>query len=250
MEYPGQEDLQRRLDQAEQALERSERMAIASRYASAIMHEVNNPLEAMTNVVYLTKLQRADPDQVHENMLILEQQLTALGRVTNQALTFHREQLEAKEVDLVEIAESALKLHEDKLRRHGVTVDRSFCGPAHACVFGSEILQVFSNLILNAVDAVPAGAGKLSIHVELHGEEVRITIADNGQGIADEVADKLFEPYLTTKTSGTGLGLWLSKRIITKHRGTLRFHTSCKEGRTGTSFHIALPVSRSATQAA
>ena len=183
-------------------------------------------------------------------MLVIEQQLAVLGRVTNQALTFHREQSEAREFDLVEIAESALKLHEDKLRRHGVTVDRKFWGPAHACVFQSEILQVLSNLILNAVDAAPRGAGKLCIRIEARADTVGMTIADNGAGIPPEFAARLFEPYVTSKNSGTGLGLWLSKRIITKHRGTMRFRTSCRAGRQGTSFHISLPISGSPEKAA
>jgi signal transduction histidine kinase len=147
--------LQERLDLAERALEKSERLAVASRYAGAIMHEVNNPLEAITNLVYLTKTQKEDSAQVLDNMLVIEEQLQILGKVTRQALTFHREHTDARECDLVEIAESALKLHADKLHRHGITVDRQFRGPASANVFGSEILQVISNLVLNAVDALP-----------------------------------------------------------------------------------------------
>jgi signal transduction histidine kinase len=246
MGLPSYEELERRLDQAEQALERSERLAVASRYAGAVMHEVNNPLEAMTNLVYLTKTQPTDPDQVYQNMVTVEEQLAAIGRITKQALTFHREQKEAGDIDLVEIAESALKLHDDKLRRHGVTVDRDFRGPAATRGFGSEILQVMSNLILNAVDAVPPESGRLSICVEVRGDSAHVTISDNGGGIPDEFVARLFEPYLTSKSSGTGLGLWLSKRIITKHRGTLDFRTSREEGRQGTSFDISLPVSKAA----
>jgi signal transduction histidine kinase len=237
-----EEVLQERLDQAERALERCERLAVASRYAGAIMHEVNNPLEAITNLVYLTKLQKEDPTQVHENMFVIEQQLQTLGTVTKQALTFHREQIDARDFDLVEIAESALKLHAEKLLRHGVRIDRQFRGPAPASVFGSEILQVISNLILNAVDALPQGQGQLAIRVRKTGQSVHITIADNGGGIPDKFASRLFEPYLTSKMSGTGLGLWLSHRIITHHRGKLRFRTSLREGRTGTTFRISLPL--------
>jgi signal transduction histidine kinase len=246
MELPSYGEMQRRLEQAEQALERSERLAVASRYASAIMHEVNNPLEAMTNLVYLTKTQPENAHVVYQNMLTIEEQLAAIARVTKQALTFHREQKEAGDIDLVEIAESALKLHDDKLRRHGVTVNRDFRGPASTCGFGSEILQVLSNLILNAVDAVPRESGKVSICVEVRGELAHVTITDNGAGIPDEFAARLFEPYVTSKSSGTGLGLWLSKRIITKHNGTLDFRTSREEGQKGTSFDISLPVSKAA----
>ncbi len=246
MKVPDYEELQRRLDLAEQALERSERQAVASRYASAIMHEVNNPLEAMTNLVYLTKILLSDSEQVYRNMVTIEQQLASIGRITNQALTFHREQKEAREFDLVEITESALKLHDDKLRRHGITVERDMRGPAGTTGFGSEILQVLSNLILNAVDAVPAETGKLSICVEVQGDAAHVTISDNGEGIPDEFAARLFEPYVTSKSSGTGLGLWLSRRIIAKHGGTLDFRTSREADRRGTSFHISLPTSQAA----
>jgi signal transduction histidine kinase len=235
--------LRQRLDQAERALERSERLGVASRYAGAIIHEVNNPLEAITNLVYLTKIQRNDSQQVLENMLVIEQQLQTLGRVTNQALTFHREHAEAKEFDLVDIAESALKLHADKLSRQGIAVDRRFRGPAVATVYASEILQVVSNLILNAVDALPSKHGRLCVSVTARSQSVHITIADNGRGIPEPFASRLFEPYLTSKTSGTGLGLWLSKRIVTKHKGTLRFRTSQRDSKTGTAFRISLPSS-------
>jgi signal transduction histidine kinase len=111
MEKANEQTLRERLNQAEAALERSERLAVANSHAGAIMHEVNNPLEAITNLVYLTKLHKDRPDQVLGNMLVIEEQLKTLGRATSQALTFHREHAEAKKFDLVDIAESALRLH-------------------------------------------------------------------------------------------------------------------------------------------
>jgi signal transduction histidine kinase len=246
MKDVGYEVLLERLAQAERALERSERLAVASRYAGAIMHEVNNPLEAITNLVYLTKVQKDSPKQVLENMLIVEKQLETLGRVTSQALTFQREQKEAKDFDLIDIAESALKLHADKLTRHGVTVDRRLRGPALACVYSSEIFQVLSNLILNAIDSFPTREGRICLSIKAGSASVHVTISDNGPGIPDEFAIRLFEPYVTSKSSGTGLGLWLSKRIITKHGGTLRFRTSQKLHKSGTSFRITLPATKAA----
>ena len=241
MEKPNEQTLRERLNQAETALERSERLAVANRYSGAIMHEVNNPLEAITNLVYLTKIHKDIPHQVLENMLVIEEQLETLGRVTSQALTFHREHSEAEEFNLVDIAESALRLHADKLTRHRIRVDRQFQGSSKATVFGSEILQVLSNLILNAVDALPRGEGRISVRVKSRGQRVDILISDNGEGIPDSLSSRLFEPYITSKISGTGLGLWLSHRIISKHRGTLRFRTSRRNGRSGTSFRISLP---------
>jgi signal transduction histidine kinase len=208
------------------------------------MHEVNNPLEAITNLVYLTKIQKGNPSQVFENMLVIEEQLATLGRVTSRALTFHREHAEAKEFDLVDIAESAFRLHADKLARHQITIDRQFQGPARATVFGSEILQVLSNLILNAVDALPRDEGRISIRVKSSGQSVHILVSDNGEAIPEEFSPRLFEPYVTSKISGTGLGLWLSHRIVSKHKGALRFRSSRKQGRSGTSFRISLPLAQ------
>ena len=236
-------DAEMRLRQVEEALERSERTALASRYAGAIMHEVNNPLEAITNLVYLTKTQKNDPGMVSKNMEIVEQQLAMLSQITGQALSFHRVQTEARDWDLVEIAESALKLHTEKIARHGITVESNFQRPAVTRAFGTEILQVISNLLLNAMDALPREHGRISFRVRTRGQFVHITISDNGSGMPAHVAGRLFEPYVTTKIKGTGLGLWLSKRIIAKHNGTLRFRTSQKPCQRGTSFRITLPTS-------
>ena len=237
------DDLRLRLEQAERALERSERMAVASRYASAIIHEVNNPLEAITNLVYLTKLERHSPEHVLANMQVVEEQLRTLGRVTAQVLTYHRQQSQAKEFDLIEIAESALRLHAEKLSRHGLRVDRRFRGPVMVEIFGSEILQVVSNLVLNAVEAQLEG-GEMLISVKRCHECVQLTVIDRGPGIPEAFANRLFEPYVTTKATGTGLGLWLSRRIVEKHRGTLRFRTSRDAARSGTAFRLTLPATK------
>jgi signal transduction histidine kinase len=242
MNEASQTDLERRLRQAEEALERCQRIALASRYAGAIVHEVNNPLEAITNLVYLTKTRKNDPGVVSENMEIIERQLAILSQVTSQALTFHRVQPEARDWDVAEIAESALKLHTEKIARHRITVKSSFQRPAITRVFGMEILQVVSNLLLNAMDALPKEDGKISLRLRTRGQFVHLTISNNGTGMPAHVAERLFEPYMTTKTQGTGLGLWLSKRIIAKHNGTLRFRTSRKPGQRGTSFRITLPL--------
>jgi signal transduction histidine kinase len=235
--------LQDRLNRAEQALERCERMAIASRHASAIMHEVNNHLEAITNLVYLIKLQADIPGQVTNNLESMDEQLEILGRITRQSLAFHRDQSEMKNSDLAEIARSALRLHADKILRHAVKVESHFADSAIAAVYEGEILQVISNLLLNALDALPSDNGRLSVQVKARRRSVQIVISDNGQGIPDDIAKNIFEPYVTSKPTGTGLGLWLSKRIIARHKGSLRFKTSRLEKKSGTSFFISLPTS-------
>jgi signal transduction histidine kinase len=238
-----QQAMQERLYLAEQALQRCERLATASQYASVVMHEVNNYLEGIINLVYLTKLNINAPDQVMGNMEAIEKQLRMLGSVTRRSLTFHREHSEMKEVNLVEIVQSALKLHEDKINKHDVKVDIQFADSAVAPVREGEILQVISNLLLNALAALPPSNGRLCIQVTDKHPWVQIVIADNGEGIPDDLARNLFEPYVTGKPSGTGLGLWLSKRIIAGHSGTLQFTTSHSAESSGTSFCISLPTS-------
>lgn len=240
MEESSHESLVERLRQAEDALERCQRLSLASQYASAVMHEVNNPLEAITNLIYLTKLDRNDPDQVYAHAEFIEEQLKILGSVTRQALTYHRPQAEAKEFDLIHIAEAALKLHTDKFVRHGVTVERRFCGPATATMQGSEILQVLSNLLLNAVDVLDRGHGRISVRVGSNAHMVHLMVSDNGPGVSQEIVPRMFAPYATSKKHGTGLGLWLSKRIVEKHGGTLRFRTS-RGSKSGTCFRLSLP---------
>lgn len=242
MTEASQANLEQRLLQVEKALEKCERMALASRFAGAIMHEVNNPLEAITNLVFLTKMQKDNPANVIQNMEIIEQQLATLSQVTRQALAFHRTQNEARDWDVAEIAESALKLHTDKIARHKIMVKPRFQRPVVCRVIGTEILQVISNLLLNAMDALPEENGVICFRIRKQGNFVRMMIADNGGGIPADVARRLFEPYMTTKNQGTGLGLWLSKRIIAKHNGTLCFRTSQRSDRRGTSFRITLPL--------
>ena len=125
------------------------------------MHEVNNPLEALTNLVYLTKQSANDPEAVLKSMQLIESQLIRLAEITRKTLSFYREQTEAREFDLVEIAESALKIHAHRARKQNIDVRMKADGPAYATVFASEILQVLSNLIINSYDALPESGGTL-----------------------------------------------------------------------------------------
>jgi signal transduction histidine kinase len=235
--------LRKQLELTEAAFRRCEKLSVASRYAGAIMHEVNNPLAAITNLVYLTKTEPNIPLKVDEYMSLIEEQLKTLSAVTRQVLVFHREQVAAKDFDLIELMESALKLHNSRLTAGDVALVRDFRPPAVASIFGSEILQVVSNLLLNSLDALPKRNAKLRIRVETKNGAVHITVSDNGSGMAPETLKNLFQPYLTTKNEGTGLGLWLSHGIVKKHRGKLIVRSSQVEGRQGTTFRLSIPLS-------
>lgn len=238
------EQLQLRLQAAEEALKRCERLAVASRYAGAIMHEVNNPLEALTNLVFLTREVADDPELVRANMAIADKQLANLGNITRKTLSFYRDQSELKDFDLVDIAESALKIHAERARKQHISVHMKTDGPAFAPVFASEILQILSNFILNSFDAAPSEGGVLCVRVKNVGNRIHVTIADNGRGMEDSVYQNIFIPHNTSKAHGTGLGLWLSRGIAEKHGGCIGCRSSAVTGKSGTTFRLTLPASK------
>jgi NAD(P)-dependent dehydrogenase (short-subunit alcohol dehydrogenase family) len=140
------------------------------------------------------------------------------------------------------LMEAALKLHHTRLTAGDVALIRDFRPPAVASVFGSEILQVVANLLLNSLDALPKRDAKLRIRVETKNKAVHITVSDNGSGMSPQTLKNLFQPYVTTKNEGTGLGLWLSRGIVKKHRGKLVVRSSQAEGRQGTTFRLSIPL--------
>lgn len=236
------EQLRERLSLAEECLRQSERLAIAGRFAGAVLHEVNNPLEALTNLVYLTKQDAHNPDTVRRNMLVAEAQLDRLGEIARKTLSFYREQSEAKDFDLVEIAESALRIHAHRLAAGSIELRKDLPEKLMVKALGGEMLQVLTNFILNAIDAMPEKGAVLCLRLRNDKERAHITISDNGHGIHPSVRKRLFEPYVTQKSTGTGVGLWLSKRIMDKHKGTIRVRSSHKPGKSGTTFRVSLPL--------
>lgn len=216
---------------------------IAGRFAGAIMHEVNNPLEALSNLVYLTKLDANQPANVLKNMHIAEAQLKRLGEITRQTLSFYRDQSQTSTLDLVEIAESALRIHAHRITSRSIELRKNLPAKAEIEAVGGEILQVLSNFILNAIDALPEKGAVLCFRVRTDAKRAHIIISDNGHGIHPSVRKTLFDPYVTSKKSGTGVGLWLSKSILDKHKGTIRFRSSREPGKSGTTFRVSLPVS-------
>jgi signal transduction histidine kinase len=240
---PTYDELTAQLKIAEESLQRYEKLAIAGRYAGAVMHEVNNPLEAIGNLVYLTKNRPDDSLQVREHMQLIEFQLTRLGEITRKSLAFYRES-EPTTFDLVDIAESAIRLHLSGLPAGRLNVIKEF--PKKATVHGreGELLQVLSNLFLNALDALPEQDANFRLRIRIVGQRVQMVIADNGHGIPTSVRARLFKPFATGKSKGTGIGLWLSKQIMDRHSGTIRFRSSQRSGKSGTVFLLTIPLTQ------
>lgn len=230
----------------DEALRKSEKLAAVGQLASSIAHEINNPLESITNLLYLVQKSNSI-DEVKEYARIAQEELARVTEITLQTLRFHRQQSKPTKVDLADLLRTLMTLYTGRLlvRRLQVEMKLSHAPPV-LCLEG-EIRQVVNNLLRNALDAMTEG-GRLLIRMHpqtnwVSGQKgVRLTLADTGEGIAPEIMQHLFEPFQTTKElAGTGLGLWVSKGIVEKHNGTIR--TRSRRGQThGTVFTVWLPL--------
>jgi signal transduction histidine kinase len=176
VENPDQPELRKQLTQAREALQRSEQVALAGRFAGAIMHEINNPLEAITNLLYLARLQAHEPERVKCYVQQAEEQLELVRAIARQTLSFYREQHREHEFDVVELLENALRIHTTYLLEKQVDIQRRL--PETLVMLGNsgELLQVLSNLIVNALEAL-SHRGKLYLRARSGNEEVHITVA-------------------------------------------------------------------------
>jgi two-component system CheB/CheR fusion protein len=239
----------------EEALRRNERLATAGRLTAAIAHEIRNPLEALINLVYLARRDAAGRD---EYLRLAEQEIGRLDSIAQQALGFVRETTAPEQLDPARLIDEVLQLYMRKLQQNNITIDKRTQENVEILGFPGELRQLFSNLILNAMESMKDG-GKLRVRVarthEWSGEQragVRVTVADTGSGIAPLALPHIFEPFFTTKKeNGTGLGLWLAYGIVQKHSGWIRVASRTSAG-SGTVFVVFLPESpaMAATQAA
>jgi PAS domain S-box-containing protein len=230
-------------------LRKSEKLAAAARLSATVAHEINNPLEAVGNLIYLAKANPGASPEIVMSLTIAEQELERVAHITRQTLGFYRESNEARQVELPPLIESVLRLYSNKLSSKNIHVEQDFgqCPPMLGVP--GELKQVISNLVSNAVDAVSAN-GKIYVRlqgVENHnGGRIQLVIEDDGPGIAPEHRTRIFEPFFTTKKEiGTGLGLWVTKEIIERHGGTITVSSHDGNGSApGASFVIDLPCNR------
>ncbi len=232
---------ERQLDQMRVALMKAERLALAGRFAGGVMHDVNNPLEALGNLIYLAAEDAEDPELVRGYLRLAEEQMAHVQSIARQTLSYYRPYADGTEVDLIEVLESALHMHRPQLMTKRIQVCRPKMDVARLKANPGELLQVFNNLIANSIEALADG-GMLHVRVSRSGGHFHILIADNGSGIGEEQMAQMFEPFATSKkAAGTGLGLWMSKSLVEKHKGRIRHRSSTSPGRCGTSFRISLP---------
>ncbi len=220
--------------QAEEALRRSEKLAAVGQLASSIAHEINNPLEAVINLLYLVRTAESMTD-VKTYAMLAEAELARMSDITLQTLRFHRQQTDPAPVDLHETIPAVLRLYTARFHARKVLVKLRLWPTAKPMLLEGDLRQVLNNLIRNAYDAMPTG-GHLHVRVRestcgktgISG--VRVTIADTGTGFLPRIRKHLFEPFHTSKdATGTGLGLWISKGIIDKHQGCMQLRSRLLE---------------------
>jgi PAS domain S-box-containing protein len=232
--------------EAEQALIQSEKLATTGRMAATIAHEINNPLEAITNLVYLLNRNPSLDEEAQLLLKPLSEEVQRMGRIIKQTLGLHREAAEPVPLRLEEAVDSVLLLYARKIDSKGIQLERKIRSKGEIVGFPAEMRQVFSNMIINAIDALPAG-GRLQISMrdtidEQRGAGVEVVISDNGPGIPEGIRSRIFEPFFSTKgEKGSGVGLWVTHGIIQKHNGTLKVQSNTDREEHGTSFHIFLP---------
>lgn len=232
---------------AENALIQTEKLAAVGRLASTIAHEINNPLEAVTNLLYLARTTNFI-GEAQEFLEMADQELRRMSAIATQTLRFNRQSSEARSVTCTELISSVLNIYQGRIRNAGVQVEKRKRANRPVVCFDGEIRQVLNNLVSNAIDAMQKSGGSLFLRSrEATGwrtgrRGLALTIADTGTGISHEQQPRIFEAFFTTKgASGTGLGLWVSKEIIARHKGALRVRSSQDPAHRGTVFTIFLP---------
>jgi signal transduction histidine kinase len=233
-------NLEEKLGITTEALRKCEERALAGQFALEVMHEVRNPLDALGN---LLEIAAEEDDLVKVRALLMQanEQMATVHQIAAQTLSLARPVLAPKEVDLTELAEAALRIHHRRIQGQRIHLVRDFSESVVAAVYTGEILQVVSNLLANALDAMPDG-GSIAVRLRKRGPKVQLIVADSGHGMNAEHLERLFEPFFSTKANrGTGLGLALSKKIIERHSGTISARSSISPSRAGTTFRITLP---------
>jgi PAS domain S-box-containing protein len=240
---------------SEEALRRSEKLAVTGRLAASIAHEINNPLEAITNLLFLLRNFTDLPEAAEQYVSMTEYEVRRIAEITQQTLRFYRQPTHPVRVTLSELLDSVLSLYQGRINALDLRVERDYERELTLFCFAGEIRQVFANLVGNAIDASSAG-GRLLLRARRSRDwkdpeqtGIRFAIADTGAGMEPEIREHIFEAFFTTKeVTGTGLGLWVSLELILKHRGTVRVRSrAATQGNgkspsvTGTVFEVFIP---------
>lgn len=235
------------------ALRTTEKLATVGRMAATLAHEINNPLESVTNFIYLARKEQTVPGPVLNYLKAADEELVRIAQMTKQTLGLYRDSTTPEPIIISDLWRNLLSMFSSKTKNRRIQVKLDLNTEAQVIGLAGELRQVFANLLSNSIDAVSLD-GTIRVRVadaQGNGRQqsgnrripgVRITIADNGAGILPANLRRIFEPFFTTKEAiGTGLGLWVSKEIVENHKGSIRIRSSAMPGRTGTVALVFLP---------
>jgi PAS domain S-box-containing protein len=234
---------------SQEVLRKTERLATAARFSATVAHEINNPLAAVVNLIYIAKTMPDSSAALKEILSQAEQELERVAHITRQTLGFYRDSKQPEAIDLAPVIDSVIKLFSNKISAKNIQIDSNVndCPPIWG--LSGELKQVISNLLSNALDAV-ARDGKISIHCRgidtEQGPAVELVIEDDGPGVAQEHVERIFDPFFTTKEDvGTGLGLWVTREIVDRHGGNIQLRSEKTDtSLPGAAFVIHLPCVR------
>lgn len=229
----------------EKVLIQSEKLAATGRMAAAIAHEVNNPLESLMNLIFLARHNCSASPEAQGYLLTAESELERVSHIARQTLGYYRDTGAPTEVHLHDLVENVLRVYHSKLLASGISVDSRFNDLRKICVSQGEMLQVFSNVIANAIDAMKEG-GRLFVSLRKTapsgGDGIQTIIRDEGLGIRQDNLERIFEPFFTTKGDlGTGIGLWVTKQLVERRGGQISITSSTEPGKSGTAVTIYIP---------
>jgi len=236
------------------ALLQSEKLAAVGRLASSIAHEINNPLESVMNLIYLAR--NAAPGDARKYLDLADQDIRRVSIIANQTLRFHKQAAKPQPATAADLFSTVMSIYEGRLRNAHIQVEKRFRATQPVTCYPGDIRQVLNNLVGNALEAMPFG-GRLLIRSRA-GHDRRtgraglvLTVADNGSGIPPQAMEKIYDAFFTTKgAAGNGLGLWVCREIVDRHRGVLRVRSTQRPGRRGTTFTLFLPFDSACPQAA
>lgn len=231
--------------QLERLLLQAEKLAATGRMAAAIAHEINNPLEAVMNVIYLARKYSSKDPRVHDLLLTAEGELERVAHIARQTMGYYKDTGASTEIHIHDLLENVLTVYNPKMLSIGVAVDSRFDDLQKILVSKGEMLQVFSNVIANAIDAMPQG-GVLGLSAQkvshAIGDGIQVVIHDNGIGIKQENLARLFEPFFSTKGDlGTGIGLWVASQLVERRGGQITIASSNAPKNSGTTVTVFLP---------
>ena len=245
-----EEQIRKLNDELEEALRRSERLAATGRLVATIAHEINNPLDALSNVMHLLKKSPSLDDDAAELVDLAQREVLRLSNISRQTLAPHRETKLPVVTKLSELLDDVCAMYRPRLQAAKIEVERKYQITGEVTIYPSELRQVFTNLMTNAIDAI-GQKGKITISIEEgSANEIVVKLRDTGTGIPEENRKVIFEPFFSTKgDQGTGIGLWVIKGIVEKLHGHVEVESST-QGETGTTFSIFLPATHRKTEKA